>query len=391
MNCFSFLQSKNDAVILNSYLPPVYEKLLELLLFQIPKNWKFNDIKFKSFNSKLRSSINLDIGNEKNLQNFIKSNIKEFLPISVVESFNDILKEANNSGLPNNPKFIFTSVDYDNNEIFKFYTANLLKEKKINYIIGQHGNTYFTDLRTYKHRSELNFCDKFLTWGHSQLPKANTLFNFSSYGRKKYKHQNKKKLLIIVSPIEFKIWPYCTMFQIESGFNNVLDILKLVNKDISSNSTVRLDKSYNSLKGQYYLNKYFMDKSLRIEMGERSFVKARCNSRLTFFNYDSTGILENLALNYPTICMWNNLEDNINDQFLFKYQTLIKAKILFLNKIDLVKHLNSMWSNIDEWWLSKDTQKYINLFNQDFNNPGNYSSLFKLKNICLEKNEKNVF
>ena len=48
----------------------------------------------------------------------------------MVESFNDILKEANNSGLPNNPKFIFTSVDYDNNEIFKFYTANLLKEKK---------------------------------------------------------------------------------------------------------------------------------------------------------------------------------------------------------------------------------------------------------------------
>ena len=41
------------------------------------------------------------------------------------------------------------------------HPANLLKEKKINYIIGQHGNTYFTDLRTYKHRSELNFVTSF--------------------------------------------------------------------------------------------------------------------------------------------------------------------------------------------------------------------------------------
>ena len=55
------------------------------------------------------------------------------------------------------------------------------------------------------------------------------------------------------------------MFQIESGFNNVLWHFKIINKDISSNSTVRLDNPI-ILKGQYYLNKYFMDKSLRIEM-----------------------------------------------------------------------------------------------------------------------------
>ena len=29
----------------------------------------------------------------------------------------------------------------------------------------------------------------------------------------------------------------------------------------------------------------------------------------------TTGILENLSLNYPTICMWDDFENNINKDF----------------------------------------------------------------------------
>ena len=122
-------------------------------------------------------------------------------------------------------------------------------------------------------------------------------------------------------------------------------------------------------------------------MGERTFVKARCESKLTFFNYDSSGILENLALNYPTICTWNNVEDNVNEKFLKNYEMLIDAKILFLNKDDLVEHLNQVWNSIDEWWLSKNTQNNIKKFNQKLNITGDYSSLFELKKACLEKND----
>ena len=94
-------------------------------------------------------------------------------------------------------------------------------------------------------------------------------------------------------------------------------------------------------------------------MGKKSFPSARASARLSFFNYDSTGILENPAPNYPTVCLWENVEDNINDQFFFKYKFLIEAKILFLDKGDLVNHLNRFWDNIDEWWLSKNTQENI--------------------------------
>ena len=90
-------------------------------------------------------------------------------------------------------------------------------EKKTNYLIGQHGNLYFTDLRIDKYRPDFKTCDKFFTWGHSKPPKFKSLFNFSSYGRKKYKFQSKKDLLAVVSPLDYKIYPYNSIAQTESG------------------------------------------------------------------------------------------------------------------------------------------------------------------------------
>ncbi len=391
LNFLSIFGTKNDGIILNTYLPPLYEKILEILLLQVPRKWEFEEIVFKKANSLIRSKIDIKIDNSKNLENFIRTQIQNFLPISIIESFNNIISMSKNVGFPKNPSFIFTSNDFESNEIFKIYTAILLMKKNIPYIIGQHGNSYFTDLRNDKYRSEFNFSNKFLTWGHFKPHKFKSLFNFSSFGRKKYKSSNKKKLLIIVSPLEFKLFPFDTIEQTELGFKNVISVLNVLNKKIQAHSTVRLHNSYYSKRGEYYLKKYFKNKSLDIDMGKKSFPIARASARLSFFNYDSTGILENLALNYPTVCLWENVEDNINDQFFFKYKFLIEAKILFLDKGDLVNHLNRFWDNIDEWWLSKNTQENIQKFNENFNIHGNFRSLFKLKKICLEKNEKNVF
>ena len=52
------------------------------------------------------------------------------------------MEKSQNVGLPKNPKFIFTSNDYEHNEIFKFYVSKLSEKNKSNYYIGQHG-VYF--------------------------------------------------------------------------------------------------------------------------------------------------------------------------------------------------------------------------------------------------------
>ena len=58
--------------------------------------------------------------------------------------------------------------------------------------------------------------------------------------------------------------------------------------------------------------------------------------------------------------MWDDFDECISDDFIDKYRILIDAKILFLKRDDLKIHLNSVWDNIDEWWLDKKHKTVLN-------------------------------
>ena len=106
----------------------------------------------------------------------------------------------------------------------------------------------------------------------------------------------------------------------------------------------------------------------------------------TFHIDDSTGILENLSLNIPTLAIWENFDNHLNDEFREKYLMLKHAKIFFEDIDELAKHINKYWSNISSWWFSEKNQLLIKKFNEDFNNKGNIKSLIRLKNEIKNQN-----
>ena len=56
----------------------------------------------------------------------------------------------------------------------------------------------------------------------------------------------------MVSPLDYKIYPYNSIAQTESGYENVLSVLQKINKEISNNAVIRLNHQYKSSKGRYY-------------------------------------------------------------------------------------------------------------------------------------------
>ena len=62
-----------------------------------------------------------------------------------------------------------------------------------------------------------------------------------------------------------------------------------------------------------------------------------------------------------------NFRNNIYPEYKDVYMNLVEAKILFLDKKKLTSHINENWQNLDEWWNSKKTQKYLNNFNSKLN------------------------
>ena len=79
------------------------------------------------------------------------------LPTFFLEGFKKNLSLTLSINWPKKPKFIFTSNNFETDEIFKLYSAINI-EKKTKYIVGQHGNIYGTHFcsSNYKLEPQIN-------------------------------------------------------------------------------------------------------------------------------------------------------------------------------------------------------------------------------------------
>ena len=92
------------------------------------------------------------------------------MPTACLENFQTLEQKLESLKWPKNPKVIFTSVGYHNDEIFKLYTANHA-EKGATYIVGQHGANYFTNKNTVIEPG-FDQSDKFFSWGNIKKRKV---------------------------------------------------------------------------------------------------------------------------------------------------------------------------------------------------------------------------
>ena len=110
---------------------------MQLALKQWPQIWAYNRDKFslsnsykdydKSIREKLKNKFIYRSANK--LEEIITSLLFELLPICYLEGFRNLEKLANQQPWPNDPKFIFTSNNYEADEIFKFWCATKVEKK----------------------------------------------------------------------------------------------------------------------------------------------------------------------------------------------------------------------------------------------------------------------
>ena len=376
-NFFKYLKKNNDAVITKTGLSFFNEKFFEVLNFQVPQNYDEKKINYKNFDEKKRSKIKLLHGEEKNIRNFIRKNLNYFLPICFVESFDEIYSDCEKN-FPTKPKFIMTAYAWEYDVNFKFYAAKKVNENTP-YFLFQHGNTYFTDDFVFN-RPEYETAKKFFSFGYKKNKITESFCNHLTLGKKvSFK---KGGNLHIVSPfLPGRIFSYEQSVETIESYKNINDLEKKLDFNIKNKILLRLTREFlETDRGRWYFDTYFKNfKEHQIDFGKNNYHNNLRNARLNLFFYDSSGILENLIYNIPTIGIWNNLYNHIEDEFIEKYEFLKEANIVFDNVDALLIHLTNIWNNPSEWWFSKKTQKNIEKFNSNFNNKGNILSLFKLK------------
>ena len=291
---------------------------------------------------------------------------------------------ANKTDWPENPKFIFTSLGYHADEIFKVYLANKI-EKKSRYILHQHGSNYFTGKNTLIDYG-FSSCDKFISWGEPKIKKCISLFNTKNFGIKFKNLSIGKKILFFAPKMSTqRKRPWDDYGQMIRDNLTLEEVLNKLDNEIKKNSIIKLhsndyesdiieNKILNEItfkRGKYQISRSILNKKL---------IKS---CRIIVHSGDGTAFLETLSINIPTICILQNL-NWIREDKREEYEELIKAKILFLNPYQAASHINEVYYDVNKWWLGKETKKIRDKFCHKYSKPIPNRGLIKMTTIYKE-------
>ena len=279
----------------------------------------------------------------------------ELLPVCYLEGLREIEKNIDQQPWPKSPRFVFTSNNFNTDEFFKLWVAKKV-ENGTKYFVGQHGSQYGTNRYKYK-RLEETTPDKFITWGWKDgLVQHVPAYVLNTGGQERGNYNKFGSLLLIETIIDTRF----TTSDIHSEFlgylNDQIEFVEKLDKKPKQNLLIRLHSGY-KFRSMYEKERWLdYNKKIKIEAGSKSIKKLIADSRLVIYSYDSTGMLETLSQNIPTLAFWRNDIEHLRESAKPYYNSLIDSGIIHSSPQSLAKKINNIWSNVEEWWQDKEVQ-----------------------------------
>jgi putative transferase (TIGR04331 family) len=380
-----FLAKEKDAFIINSYLSKKEEIKLQLALGQVPQLWSSSQFEpTVKPDCELRRRLSNQIAGVTNdtLFGVICSLVFELLPVCYLEGFAELTEKVQQLPWPRRPKLIFTSNSFDTDETFKLWTATKT-ESGSQYIVGQHGNNYGTHRYLGNLTPDQLVADKFLTWGWADgLPQIIPAFIFKTAGRKAQSFSPDGGLLLIEFSLGHRLFSWDDASEFKAYFEDQKNFIRKLNKQIINHLIIRLHHIHtNSNFGEGAQWKEF-DPTIKIDAGFSNIRSLIAQSRLVVHSYDSTGVLETLSGNIPTLVFWQNGFDHLRDDAIPYYQPLVDAGVVHLTHESVAAKVNEVWDDVGGWWMQADVQNARKQFCDRFGRMSQ-SPVCELKNILL--------
>jgi putative transferase (TIGR04331 family) len=186
-------------------------------------------------------------------------------------------------------------------------------------------------------------------------------------------NNNKKNgnLLLILPGLEHRMQTFDVHYEHLNHLQNQVNFIKELSNSISKKLTIRLHKSSFDELEQKFLQK--INPVIKFDKGIVDIKKLTSKSRLVVHSYDSTGVLETLSQNIPTIMYWDQPFEQLGKDAKVYYKMLVNVGILHLSSISAAKKINQVWNDIDSWWMLKSVQKvrtkFCNRYSRISNNP----------------------
>jgi putative transferase (TIGR04331 family) len=358
------LSKSNDSFIISSYLPSWEEIKLQLALGQCPQLWKSPPLNAVSIVVAMRRKFTISSECHTGFEQFIRDLLPDIIPACYLEGYAELNQQVGFLPWPSKPKFIFTSNNFEVDEIFKAW-AGAKAEQGAPYFTGQHGSNFGTVLGSQNWAEQVS-ADNFFSWGWTNGNIKNIpafVYTIANQARE-IKPDGGLLLIETGAPCPHSLHDLYYEYGIyqEQQFLFVEALPEKIHKQL----TVRLAAAWRKL--SWSDDKRWSDRmpSIHLEAGDAPIQTLIAKSRLVVHSYDSTGILESLASNIPTLCFWNGGLDHLLPNAKPYYELLRGAGILADSPEQAAQLVEQYWDNIDGWWKSEQVQNARRLFCEQY-------------------------
>jgi putative transferase (TIGR04331 family) len=362
------LVKPNDAVIVNSYLPKVTEAKFNLLLGQVPAFWQSPALDPVA-PAPHRHGFRLDTPNRNAFDRFLRVQLAELLPTCFLEGYAALTAQVRALPWPDNPRFIFTSNNFDTDEIFKAWTAEKA-EAGTPYFVGQHGNHGVSPYVEGDFEApEAVTADRFISWGltSDDHPHVVPAFIFKAAGRSiKRRVPDDGSLLLIEQFLPTRKMHWDTDWEYAIYQEEQFRFVAELPDDIRRSLNLRLHAQFRNSAWEDFDRWKDRYGDVTIDDGTVPMRTLTARARLVVHSYDSTGILETLYHNIPTMAFWHGGMSHLFPQIKPHYEKIQAVGILHDKPESAAKFIAGHWEDIDGWWGSDEVQSARRLFCDTF-------------------------
>lgn len=359
----------DEAFFLNTGLPKVFSARLQLKLGQIPKFWRSPSSPQVAPDMDLRGAFTLPVTGvtDDAFRVFLAKMIPRQIPTVYLEGYPALMELVRLLPWPKRPKVILTSNSFQFDEVFQAWAA-ARTEEGVPLVIGQHGGFYGVGDVVAGEDHQVEIADRFLTWGwRDARPSIYPLFALTNLDRKQGLGKPDGDLLLVTVPIRmvsFKCnsWPVAAN-QSQAFLADQLAFAAALEAPARKQLVLRIhQRTDEKLRAAYVPQWKVAFPEVEIDPSVTPIEQRLLRSRLFVYTYNSTGFLETLGRNIPTVMFWNpdHWELRAEAQPLFK--ALADVRIFFEDPVAAAQHVNAVWHDVAGWWSQPHVQHAVLAF-----------------------------
>lgn len=303
----------------------------------------------------LRSDV-VNFGARTDFERFVSFSLLQDIPMTYLESFADISREA--TGITLNPRVVVTATGHWGDELFKVWMA-----KKVTHgtklVVVDHGGSLPPLFDIFEHDEDI--ADSRATWfialrkNQIQLPPSK-LVGFKISSSMEY-----CSVIGLEQPrYSSRATAYPIVEQTLQCFQSTLVFIQSLEPKVFANLKVKPSPD----RGWETENRYIDALGQAKVYEERNYYKVLGVSRVVVCTYSDTTFAEAMASGVPTILVHRpEFYEKISEADNL-IATMKSAKIIFEDPVVAAQHVNAIWDTAASWWGQQNVVAARDLFHQ---------------------------